>query len=126
MLMLETYEMNKLRVLYAEQKKNSYYFDGYMQYHNWNLHLALEKVIDRLEKVIHDRQLFSGKPYEWEGNMITLSVCPDCPLSDKCLEWNQYLEKPKKHYDRYGDEIEYDRAGNRKYQFVNLKTGEMV
>ena len=104
--MLETYEANKKRVLYAQM-------------------LKLEKQIDDLEYI--------GEDFYW--------TCKNYPLRNKLSKelrevkeeyyrieefWEKDREHFKKYVDLLGDEIEYDRAGNRKYQFQNLKTGEMV
>ena len=126
-------ELNNLK----NQRLNNLYFkDSYTrvitQYIDYALGKEIEKKIERIEYLIREIEDFSGDdPAAWRGNIISMSICPECILSEICEIWNEFSNRhasPHHHaqLDKYGDEIEYDNTGNMKYQIVNLKTGEKV
>jgi hypothetical protein len=123
--------LNKLKAeleqLEQERDANSFHYDGQWKYRNWELGQEQERKIKVIESLIRAYEDFSGSPAEWEGNEIDTVICKNCPLCEECTVYNNWLNRPaRKRFDPNGNEIEYDKTGNLKYQVINLKTGERV
>jgi hypothetical protein len=125
MLMLETYEDNRLRQLYELQAKNTRYYDRQVLYFDWELHIELENEIDKLESVLYARRIFSGKPHQWKGNTIRIVTCKECPLRDICVEWNNYLNKPKPVKVK-DDRFKSDASGNKLYKIFDMADNGII
>ena len=121
-----------LKIFIARSEANHYYFDKEIHCKNSARQEFYDKRIEQIRAEIELYEQFEGDPMEWKANGDSISECQECPHNEKCKRWNNYINRPARKratWDRVMQVehiIEYDEYGNRKYQGLNLKTGEQI